>query len=455
MNVIKSKGGYFYKIYKNGKKKRISKKDYLKFKIKSKNVGGSRLTCCATRPPLLNESVNVSNTVQQISYLGDSMSTIFTNRQHLHRRLRVSDIISCNKLNNITGTNKSLFYENKPISEGSTGIIYKGYSNGIFDITGIVAIKVHKEQFKKNNKKTEALTFLKNEITLGTQIKHPCVLRYFGVISIEKSTQFLPCGIALITEFIDGEDLFNLINKLTYPLTEPNTIKCCIIIMQLIKALQHVHSKGIMHRDIKPENIMITSDNGVKLIDFGFATDAEESPRFLGTPLFLHPNIIPSEKKYNKKYNKKVDIWALGHTFYILLNGKFLPGISHLIDVEFNPDDPEKCRRELFGYISTLSTGTNLNTTVNSNMKKPSNDLQYSRNFQSRFHPHYCVFRDKPILELLHLMLNPKDTLNEAATSKMNMDFICNSENYWIKYLEQKIGEAKEHKIPVGHIDKI
>ena len=35
MKIIKSKGGYFYKIYKNGKKKRISEKEYLKIKLKN------------------------------------------------------------------------------------------------------------------------------------------------------------------------------------------------------------------------------------------------------------------------------------------------------------------------------------------------------------------------------------------------------------------------------------
>lgn len=65
---------------------------------------------------------------------------------------------------------------------------------------------------------------------------------------------------------------------------------------QIIFAANHCHANGIIHRDIKPENIMVTSQNKIKLIDFGLSKACQDSNAHLfekaGTPYYMAPEIF-------------------------------------------------------------------------------------------------------------------------------------------------------------------
>ena len=82
-----------------------------------------------------------------------------------------------------------------------------------------------------------------------------------------------------------------------------------------------MHIKGIVHRDIKSDNILVASvDNlEIKLTDFGLSIYLDKSldNDILGTPLYMAPELIKSQK-----YDSKIDIWSAGIVSYILLSGK-------------------------------------------------------------------------------------------------------------------------------------
>jgi len=92
------------------------------------------------------------------------------------------------------------------------------------------------------------------------------------------------------------------------------------IIYKCAKALHYAHGRGVIHRDIKPSNIMLTTDNDVRIIDFGIAivSDSEVSriEGIAGSPSYMSPEQVQSEE-----LTPRSDLYSLGAVMYELLTG--------------------------------------------------------------------------------------------------------------------------------------
>src|SRR2546423_8526297 len=104
------------------------------------------------------------------------------------------------------------------------------------------------------------------------------------------------------------------------------------LFIQVCRAIQHAHQKGVIHRDIKPSNILVATQDGVpvpKVIDFGIAKATQGRltddtiftafEQFLGTPAYMSPE---QAQLGGLDVDTRSDIYSLGVLLYELLTGK-------------------------------------------------------------------------------------------------------------------------------------
>ena len=122
----------------------------------------------------------------------------------------------------------------------------------------------------------------------------------------------------IVMEFVEGIDLYDLLDKTPRLPVEV----AAIIALQIARALDYAHFRGIIHRDIKPANIMISRQGAVKLMDFGIArdetlTDLTETGTGLGTPSYMSPEQILGDK-----LDFRSDLFSLGIVLYQMVTGR-------------------------------------------------------------------------------------------------------------------------------------
>ncbi|MDZ4815537.1 MAG: serine/threonine-protein kinase [Verrucomicrobiota bacterium] len=197
----------------------------------------------------------------------------------------------------------------------------------------------------------EAFAELKRETKNCLELTHPNIVRIYDFLHEERH-----CGISM--EFVDGETLFNILQKRPSHFFEPETIKHWV--HELCAALEYAHQhQGIVHRDLKSANLMINSRSQIKIADFGTSlsiTDAMSWPdlkqKVGGTLVYMSPQQLTGQNP-----NPLDDIYSVGGCLYELLTGK-QPFLSEDLQYDiFHTIPPliSERRKELWGVEAPLS----------------------------------------------------------------------------------------------------
>ena len=90
--------------------------------------------------------------------------------------------------------------------------------------------------------------------------------------------------------------------------------------------MEYLHSSGVIHKDIKPGNLLLSSDQTLKITDFGVAeeidTYAKDDTCFIanGTPRFQPPEVASGLAEFK---GSAVDVWAAGVTLFNCATGRY------------------------------------------------------------------------------------------------------------------------------------
>jgi tetratricopeptide (TPR) repeat protein len=174
-----------------------------------------------------------------------------------------------------------------------------------------VALKI----LKAHRMEGTGLPRFRREFRALSRIRHPNVIR----VDMYGDVHGHPF---IAMEYVEGTDLHHLIREMRFwHDTTKRWTRCEEILVDLCRALAHVHDKGLVHRDLKPSNILLDPQGRAKLTDFGIVKDLDPGESFkpgtlVGTWAYASPEQITGEP-----IDGRSDLYSLGILLFAMLTG--------------------------------------------------------------------------------------------------------------------------------------
>uniref|UniRef100_A0A1I7YRN9 non-specific serine/threonine protein kinase n=1 Tax=Steinernema glaseri TaxID=37863 RepID=A0A1I7YRN9_9BILA len=236
--------------------------------------------------------------------LGDLTNLVANPRttpHSLRRRSRTSSLYS----STVAAVDANHFELTQMLGQGSFGKVFLVRKNRGYDSGELYAMKVLTKVTLKLRDRVRS----KMERDILARIQHPFIVRlHYAFQTGEK--------LYLVLDFLQGGDLFTRLAKEgSFPEHEVK-----FYMAELVLAIHHLHSLGIVYRDLKPENILLDIDGHVKLTDFGLCkeqmTAESRTHSFCGTVEYMAPEVVG-----RRGHSFAADWWSLAVLMFEMITG--------------------------------------------------------------------------------------------------------------------------------------
>ncbi|MEQ1506166.1 MAG: serine/threonine-protein kinase [Myxococcota bacterium] len=198
------------------------------------------------------------------------------------------------------------------LGEGGFGTVHLATVRSASGLEQQVAVKLLLPEVDPRN---QAIERLFDEAVVLASLRHPVILAAHDLVRVET-------GVALVTEYVEGQDLRECMSDTADPITNRALVD---VIGQVASALDAAWtSVSIVHRDVKPQNIRIGRHGNVKLLDFGLARSTSlpreaqtQANIVMGSLAYLAPERFHPDRPPHPG----TDVFALGCVLFEAVTG--------------------------------------------------------------------------------------------------------------------------------------
>ena len=204
-------------------------------------------------------------------------------------------------------TTKNDYEKISKLGSGAYGTVYKARMKKNQKIVAIKRIKISLD--------TEGIpSSALREISILRNLRHENIEKILDIITTETK-------LYMVLEFMeyDLQSFFEKLNQDPKIVNYSHEELIKIILKQILKGVEYLHSKKIIHRDLKPQNILLNKDLIIKLCDFGLSRKLSFEKRPYTQEVLSLWYRAPELLLGSNIYNESIDIWSIGCIFAFMV----------------------------------------------------------------------------------------------------------------------------------------
>jgi serine/threonine-protein kinase PknG len=225
------------------------------------------------------------------------------------------------------------------IAHGGLGWIYLAIDRNVSDRWVVLKGLLH-----SGDGEAQAVAMAERQFL--AEVAHPSIVKIYNFVE-HTGADGTPVGY-IVMEYVGGRSLRDILDSYERPKRMP-VAEAIAYLLEILPALEYLHSTGLTYNDLKPDNVMVTEDQ-VKLIDLGAVATIEAYGNLYGTRGFQAPEIARTGPTVAS------DIYTVGRTLAVLTlrmpseHGRYLDGLPD------PADEPVLARYEFFHRLLLCAT---------------------------------------------------------------------------------------------------